>query len=859
MTCASCGDKSKKNNSFTKAVIEIENPEQLILFRKVIIPASMGDDEAVPPTVGKYRNVLLQYEANGKIYLYSSDGIPTLMESGIPQEVLDRLDLLDREMAEETETRQAADATLQNNITAEATARSSADATLQNNITAEATARSNADTALQNSITAEATARSNADTALGDRLTTVEGIAGTALQPQSINKVVMTDIDLSANASTTTVQLEGSKENILTGATSTKNVPLPVASTTQAGVMNSATFDAVTANTNNLSAIMNGAVAITGISASPSQSDLTTAWQTETGLTTLINRASIYDVSNDKVWTYYTNDTTWHAASNTSQVTINTFTNNSEGTIKGSTNIGQIFAENNGTGSVNGWDALSGAVATNTSDIAALQAAIPTVNDATLTIQNNGTNVATFTANSATNTTANIIPPVQIGSVLSTPNLDFVNTGNIVDGAVTNAKLAQGAASDKALNINLGNNVDLDTITETGFYRFYEPYTNSPVDSHTNPYGSMLVISYSDDYRCTQLFVANPDGYARMYMRNSYYDYVQEVRAWSAWQELTNRSKNHTDDNITPTADTPAAWATALSGDGDGLYITKYTTANLFTDQHNLGIAETIVIGNEVVQRWYEESGVIWWRHGSGSTWSTTSSATGDSFLVVEDSTTTHIGAGVILPHNVSLNTVDYAMPGSYTGLGSAMTDCPTDATFRMEVHEVGRRLRVTPATSDMRLIRVLSDYDGSIFVQRVWSDSQTQWHFDAWRTISGGNDGLHPYSWAFTPSSNYTVDFGNIYLKSDILLLNIGVHKNSGTIGADEVIGQLANWAAPAHEVMAASYLSNSSNFATQAIGYLYIDGKDSYTPANIGQVIISDSAASHTHAKIYIWIPIK
>ncbi len=67
---------------------------------------------------------------------------------------------------------------------------------------------------------------------------------------------------------------------------------------------------------------------------------------------------------------------------------------------------------------------------------------IPTVNDATLTIQNNGTNVATFTANSATNTTANIVPPVQIGSVLSTPtNVAYVNTANIVDGAVTAQKI----------------------------------------------------------------------------------------------------------------------------------------------------------------------------------------------------------------------------------------------------------------------------------------------------------------------------------------------------------------------------------------------------------------------------------
>jgi hypothetical protein len=419
-----CGCEKKEGKTFPSAVVEINNPEQIVLLRKVVVPATLGDESRVEPVVGKYKNVILYYEANKHVYIYSSDGIPTYIETEIPQELLDRI------------------ADLEDGLAAETAARETADTALQNNIDAEALARSNADTTLQNNITAEATARSNADTALGNRLTTVEGIAGTALQPQSINKVVMTDIGLSANTSTTTVQIDGAKENILTGATSTKNVVLPVASSTQAGVMNSSTFDAITANTNNLNAIMNGAVAITGISATPSQSDLTTAWLTGTGLPALINRASIYDVSNDKVWTYYTNDTTWHAASNTSQVTINPFTNTSAGTIKGSVNDGQVFAETDGTGSVNGWDNLSNSVSTNTANITALQAAMPTVNNATLTIQNNGTNVATFTANSATDTTANIISPVDIGSVLSTPtSVAYVGTNNIIDGAVTGDKI----------------------------------------------------------------------------------------------------------------------------------------------------------------------------------------------------------------------------------------------------------------------------------------------------------------------------------------------------------------------------------------------------------------------------------
>ena len=78
MSCECGAPKSNaQNKAFTRAVVEIENPESLVLFRKVVIPASMGDETDVPPAIGKYHNVLLEYEKSGMAYLYSSDGIPT--------------------------------------------------------------------------------------------------------------------------------------------------------------------------------------------------------------------------------------------------------------------------------------------------------------------------------------------------------------------------------------------------------------------------------------------------------------------------------------------------------------------------------------------------------------------------------------------------------------------------------------------------------------------------------------------------------------------------------------------------------------------------------------------------------------
>lgn len=190
----------------------------------------------------------------------------------------------------------------------------------------------------------------------------------------SLDRNVVTDIVIDPTVSTTTLQLDTTKTNLKTpSSTVTTNVSLPVASSTQAGIMNSSTYDAVTANTTNINAIINGAVAITGLAANPSQNALTTAWQTATGITTLMNRAGIYDVTNSKYWTYYTNDTTWHYTTGTSTISVSTFTNSSEGLIKGSTVAGQVFAENDGTGSVNGWDTLNSTVGDHTSKLATIE------------------------------------------------------------------------------------------------------------------------------------------------------------------------------------------------------------------------------------------------------------------------------------------------------------------------------------------------------------------------------------------------------------------------------------------------------------------------------------------------------
>lgn len=45
-----------------------------------VIPAALGDDTgSFAPKVGEYQDTLVKYEANGHIWIYTHDGVPTLI------------------------------------------------------------------------------------------------------------------------------------------------------------------------------------------------------------------------------------------------------------------------------------------------------------------------------------------------------------------------------------------------------------------------------------------------------------------------------------------------------------------------------------------------------------------------------------------------------------------------------------------------------------------------------------------------------------------------------------------------------------------------------------------------------------
>ena len=84
-----------------------------------------------------------------------------------------------------------------------------------------------------------------------------------------------------------------------------------------------------------------------------------------------------------------------------------------------------------------------------------ISASQPTVNNGTLTIQKNGTNVQTFTANQSTNVTANIVVPTKTSDITNDSNFpvdaNYVHTDN--NYTTTEKNKLSGIASGAEVNV----------------------------------------------------------------------------------------------------------------------------------------------------------------------------------------------------------------------------------------------------------------------------------------------------------------------------------------------------------------------------------------------------------------------
>lgn len=172
--------------------------------------------------------------------------------------------------------------------------------------------------------------------------------------------------------------------------------------------------------------------------------------------------------------------------------------------------------------------ALSSDITLTAQDVGALpdSTVIPTVNDATLTIQKNGVDVATFTANSATNETANITVPTKTSDI--TNDSGFITEEDVYEEVCEAGKTItfQDAAPSQLSSFQLDGEtsqngtptpdapIPVQTVTGENVVRICEKNLLD-IGSYLNESSDGLTFSYSNG-KLTATGTPSPNEYANV-------------------------------------------------------------------------------------------------------------------------------------------------------------------------------------------------------------------------------------------------------------------------------------------------------------------------------------------------------
>lgn len=166
--------------------------------------------------------------------------------------------------------------------------------------------------------------------------------------------------------------------NLKTGTTGSRSEVIHLANSTTAGLMSYTDYNQIRDNTDRIAALEGTPVRlIYTASQNPTASDIKTFvdnYLAGKGITNPTdsdyNSVSVKINGTNHIWNYYAND---GAYKDDGLDTVTAFTNSIAGIILGSSNDGQVYAENDGTGSVYGWSALKTRVGNNETNITSLQ------------------------------------------------------------------------------------------------------------------------------------------------------------------------------------------------------------------------------------------------------------------------------------------------------------------------------------------------------------------------------------------------------------------------------------------------------------------------------------------------------
>lgn len=230
-------------------------------------------------------------------------------------------------------------------------------------------------TALSNSVTAVSTANIAKDTV--DTLkVTVDGHTTAIGQLEIDTEQALTDANDAFDQASITQTAEAATITMTRGTGSQEQIPFPIASSVQTGMMNAQTYAGIvnlTARVDKLEASKT-VFYVSFSSTSPTDSELTSLFTTVAGRPPA---AGDYLTDIAKSLTYGYNGTNWIKVETSAD--IPTFTSETPGLIKGNTADGTVAAETDGTGSVNGWDNVKTTLTNHTESIGTIQSSLSTV------------------------------------------------------------------------------------------------------------------------------------------------------------------------------------------------------------------------------------------------------------------------------------------------------------------------------------------------------------------------------------------------------------------------------------------------------------------------------------------------
>lgn len=220
----------------------------------------------------------------------------------------------------------------------------------------------------------------------------VDGHTASIEQVGTEAEQALTDANDAFDQASITQTAEAATITMTRGTGFQEQIPFPIASSVQTGMMNAQTYAGIV----NLNARVDKLEAsktvfyVTFSSTSPSDSELTSLFTTVSGRAPV---AGDYLTDIAKSLTYGYNGTNWIKVETSADIPM--FTSETPGLIKGNTADGTVAAETDGTGSVNGWDNVKTTLNNHTESIGTIQSSLSTVQG---TVATHDTEIASLNA-----------------------------------------------------------------------------------------------------------------------------------------------------------------------------------------------------------------------------------------------------------------------------------------------------------------------------------------------------------------------------------------------------------------------------------------------------------------------------